>query len=77
LIDRNDKENNLGVTRWFNRYSIPVRSIDWNTWPIETRKTKFLAKFLGNYFECLKRFQALWMALWNILTLHTFFLMKY
>ena len=40
---------------------------------IKTHKTKFSDK----YSKCLKRFQALWMVLWNIFTLHTCLLMEY
>ena len=77
-IDQNDEENNLGVSGWFDRYSIlvrsiekSIRSIERNSQPIETGKTEFSAEFFGNCLECLKRLQVLWMVLRNILTLHT------
>ena len=37
----------------------------------------FSAKFTGACSESSKMFQALWMVLWKILTLHTCLLMKY
>ena len=40
-------------------------------------KQDFSAEFSGDYSESLKSFQALWTVLWNILTFHTCFLMKY
>ena len=65
----------------FDSYSIKqmsIASIETNSWPIETRKTEFSVEFSSNYIsECLKRFQALWTVLWNILTLYTCLLMKY
>ena len=84
LIDRNDEENNLLVSGWFDRYSILVRSIEKSIWSIErnsraikTRKTKISVEFSSNCSECLKMFQALWAVLWNILTLHMCILMKH
>ena len=79
-INRSDEENKPGVSTWFNCCSIPVQSIKKSlqsmlnsSQSIETHKTKFSV----NYSECLKRFQALWMVLWKILTLHTCLLMEY
>ena len=47
----------------FDSYSIKqmsIASIERNSRPIETRKTKFSIEFSSNYIsECLKRFQAL------------------
>ena len=55
-IDWNDEENNPGITRWVNRYLIPVRSIERNFRLIETHKNKFSAEFSSDCFETLKRF---------------------
>ena len=83
-IDWNDEENDPRVSGWFDCYSIlirsiekSIRSIERNSQPIKTRKTEFSANFSSNCSECLKRSQALWTVLWNILTLHTCLLMKY
>ena len=76
----NGKKKNPGVFGCLDCCSIPIRlirkstrSIKRNFWPIETRKIEFS----GDCSERLKRFQALWMVLWDILTLHTCLLMKY
>ena len=61
----------------FDRYSIPARSIEKSIWSIESHKTGFSADFSEDYSKRLKMFQALWMVLWNILTIHTCLLMKY
>ena len=76
-INQNDEENNPRVSRWFNRYSIPTPSIEKSIRSIETWKTKFSVEFSSNCSKSLKRFQALWMVLWNNLTLHMCLLMKY
>ena len=83
-IDQNSKKNNPGVSRWFDRYSIlvqsnekSIRSIERTSRSIKTRKLNFLQNFSCDCSEKLKRFQVLWMVLWNILTLHTCLLMKY
>ena len=76
-INWNYEENNPGVSGWFDRYSILVWLIEKNSRSIKTRKTEFFAEFSNNCSECLKRFQALSMVLWNILTLHTCLLIKY
>ena len=76
-INWNDGEKNPEVSGWFDCYSIPVWSIERNSRLIETQKTEFSAEFSSHYLESLKRFQALWTVLWNILTLHTYLLMKY
>ena len=76
--------NNLGVSRWINCYSNPVRSIENSTQlikmnfrSIESRKTRFSVEFSSGCLEILKRFLALRMVLWNIFTLHTCLLLKY
>ena len=83
-INRSDEENKPGVSTGFNCCSIPIWSIEKSpqsmldsSQSIETHKTKFSTKFSVNYSECLKRFQALWMVLCKILTLHTCLLMEY
>ena len=83
-IDQKWKENNPGVSECLDRYSIHVRpikksirSIESNFRPIENRETRFSTEFSGDYSKRLKRFQALLTVLWNILTLHICFLMKY
>ena len=40
-------------------------------------KQDFSAEFSSDCLKSLKRLQALWMVLWNILTLHTCLLMKH
>ena len=79
-IDRSDKENDPEAFAWLDCCLIPIwsiekshRSILNSSWSVETCKTKFF----GNYFECLKRFQALWTVKWKFLTFHTCLLMKY
>ena len=64
--------------------SIAVRSIEkstWsiesNFWPIKNRETRFFVEFSGDCTERLKRFQALLIVLWNVLTLDMCLLMKY
>ena len=64
--------------------SIAVRSIEkstWsiesNFWPIKNRETKIFVEFFGDCTGRLKRFQALLIVLWNVLTLDMCLLMKY
>ena len=83
-IDWSDEKNNPGVSTWFSGCLIPIRSIEKSlrlmlnsSQSIETRKTKFSAKFYSNCSEWLKIFQVLWTVLRNISTLHTCLLMKY
>ena len=44
---------------------------------LKLKITEFSVEFFSDCSESLKRFQALWKVLWNILTLHMCFLMKY
>ena len=83
-INQSDEENKPRVSTWFNCCLIHVRSNEKSpqsmldsSQSIKTHKTKFSPEFSINYSECLKRFQALWMVLWKILTLHTCLLMEY
>ena len=48
-------------------------TLDWS----KLEKIEFSAKNFGNCFESLKKSHALWTVLWNILTLYTYFLIKY
>ena len=73
-IDQNSKK----IILEFLDDSIAIRFLfNRSTQPIETHKTEFSAEFFSDCFESLKRFQALWIVLWNTLTLHTCLLMKY
>ena len=83
-INRSDEENKPRVSTWLNCCLILVRSIEKSpqsmlnsSQSIKTHKTKFSTEFFDKYSKCLKRFQALWMVLWNILTLHTCLLIEY
>ena len=83
-IDQSDEENSSRVSTWFDRCLIPVwwiekyfRSMLDSSQSIKTRETKFPAEFSSNCSECLKKCQASWTVLCNILTLHTCLLMKY
>ena len=78
------KRKNPGVSRLFDLYLILVRSIEKSiqsiertSQSIETRKVNFLQNFSSDSSKRLKRFQAFWTLLWNILTLYTCLLMKY
>ena len=51
-------------------------SIERTPQSIETQKLNFLLNFSSDYSKMLKRFQALWLVLWNILILYTYLLMK-
>ena len=61
----------------FNRSK---RALDRSKWIFDQSKVKnqdFSAEFSGDGSVCLKRFQALWTVLWNILTFHTYLLKGY
>ena len=69
-INRSGEGDYPGVSVYFDRYSIPVRSI-------ETCENWISAEFSDNCSEHLKMFQALWTVLWNILTLYMYLLKGY
>ena len=75
---------NPGVSGCLDCCSIPIRPIEKSTRLIrsnfrliENCEIGFSTEFSSDYSERLKRFQAMWTVLRNILTLHMCFLMKY
>ena len=76
-IDRNGKEKileslDVSIATWF-LFGQSKRALDRSKVTFDQSKIvkqDFSAEFSGDYSESLKSFQALWMVLWNILTLH-------
>ena len=83
-IDQNGKEKileslDVSIATWF-LFNWSKRALDQSKITFDQSKIvkqDFSTEFSGDYSESLKRFQAFWTVLWNILTLYTCFLMKY